>query len=57
MKKVLFLVLALWHAPLVWGFTIATGPEKGTYFQIVQNTKTHSEKRAASAANVTMLIN
>jgi TRAP transporter TAXI family solute receptor len=44
MIKVLFLIFTLWHAPLVWGFTIATGPEKGTYFQIAQDIKALAEK-------------
>ena len=44
MKKVLFLVLTLWYAPLVWSFTIATGPENGTYFQIAQDIKALAEK-------------
>jgi len=43
-KNLLFLLITLWHAPLVWGFTIATGPEKGTYFQIAQDIKALSEK-------------
>jgi TRAP transporter TAXI family solute receptor len=44
MKKLVFLLLTLWHAPLVWGFTIAAGPEQGTYFQIAQDIKALAEK-------------
>jgi len=43
-KKLFFLILTLLHAPVLWGFTIATGPQKGTYFQIAQDIKALSEK-------------
>jgi TRAP transporter TAXI family solute receptor len=44
MRTFLFVLFALLQAPLAWGFTIATGPEKGTYFQIAQDIKALSEK-------------
>jgi len=44
MKRILFLILMLWHTPIALGFTIATGPEKGTYYQIAQDIKALSEK-------------
>jgi TRAP transporter TAXI family solute receptor len=44
MKKLVWLLAMLLHAQLTWGFTIATGPEKGTYFQVAQDIKALAEK-------------
>jgi len=44
MKKII-LVLIIWlHASMAWAFTIATGPNDGTYFQIAQDIKNLAAK-------------
>jgi TRAP transporter TAXI family solute receptor len=44
MKQVVFFLFILLQGQFAWGFTIASGPEKGTYFQIAQDIKVLSEK-------------
>jgi hypothetical protein len=39
MKKIILVVIIGLHASMAWAFTIATGPQDGTYFQIAQDIK------------------
>jgi uncharacterized protein len=39
MKRVLWVLIISFYAQTAWGFTIATGPSGGSYFQIAQDIK------------------
>ncbi len=44
MKRIFLMLVVCLNAHLAWSFTIATGPNEGSYFQIAQDIKKVSEK-------------
>ena len=44
MNKISLILIIYLHAPMAWAFTIATGPNDGSYFQIAQDIKNVAAK-------------